>query len=68
MRRLRLMLHDLVLFYLRQLAQKQVAVNQTYGEWVLHLIEMSEHQQDHIDLLNARVAALETRLAEGEDE
>jgi hypothetical protein len=67
-RRLRLALHDLVLFYLRRLAQKQVAVNQTYGEWVLHLIEMSEHQQDHIDLLNARVAALEARLAEGENE
>jgi hypothetical protein len=67
-RRLRLALHDLVLFYLRQLAQKQVVVNQTYGEWVLHLIEMSEHQQDHIDLLNARVAALEARLAEGENE
>ncbi len=67
-RRLRLALHDLVLFYLRQLAQKQVAINQTYGEWVLHLIEMSEHQQDHIDLLNARVAALEARLAEGKNE
>ncbi len=64
LRRLRFMVHDLVLFYLRRLAGKQAAVNQTYGEWVLHLVEKSERQQIQIEILAARLAALEARLAE----
>lgn len=60
-RRFKAALHDLVLFYLRQLAGKQAAVNQTYGEWVLHLVETSERQQIQIELLTARLAALEEK-------
>ena len=63
-RRFRLAAHDLVLFYQRQLVQKQAAVNQTCGEWILHLVEMSEYQQGQIDLLSARVVSLEAQLAQ----
>lgn len=61
-RRLKFALHNLVLFYLRQLAQKQTTVNRTYGEWIMYLVEMSERQQIQLDLLRAQVASLEARL------
>lgn len=61
-RRLKFALHNLVMFYLRQLAQKQTTVNRTYGEWIMYLVEMSERQQIQLDLLRAQVASLEARL------
>ncbi|MCX7682694.1 MAG: hypothetical protein N2508_12155 [Anaerolineae bacterium] len=65
-RRLKFALHNLVMFYLRQLAQKQAAVNRTYGEWIMYLIETSERQQIQIDLLRAQVASLQARLGEAD--
>ncbi len=61
-KKLKFALHDLVLFYTRQLAQKQTAVNRTYGEWVMYLIETCERQQIEIELLRARLAAVESHL------
>ncbi len=62
-KKLKFALHDLVLFYTRQLAQKQTAVNRMYGEWMMYLIETCERQQIEIDLLRARLAAVESHQA-----
>lgn len=56
--RLRLALHDLILFYLRRFGQKQGTVNQTYGEWLLHLNELHALQQGQIEALGAQLDAL----------
>jgi len=61
-KKLKFALHDLVLFYTRQLAQKQTAVNRTYGEGMMYLIETCEQQRMEIDLLRARLAAVESYL------
>lgn len=62
--RLRIALHNLALFYVRRLARRQTEINQTYSDWILRLIPMCRYQQEQIDLLGARVASLEARLAE----
>jgi hypothetical protein len=56
--RLRIALHDLVLFYVRRLARRQITVNQAYGDSILSLLEIYELQQEKIDALNERVASL----------
>jgi hypothetical protein len=63
-KRMRIALHNLALFYVDRLAGKQVAVNQTYGDWILRLMQMHQHQQEQVELLSARVASLEARLVE----
>ena len=62
LRRLRITLHNLVLFYVAKLARKQSSINQTYGDWILHLGQLNQHQQQEIDLLSAQVSALQSRL------
>jgi hypothetical protein len=64
LQRLRAAVHGLVLFYVRRLAQRQVAVNQVYGGRILRLIELVEHQRRQIEALNARIVSLEARLAD----
>ena len=57
-RRVRTALHDLTLFYLNQLAQKQTVINQVYGDRLLQLSQLISEQQEQIDALHAQVAAL----------
>jgi len=61
---LRLALHNLALFYVARLAKRQRAVNRTYGDWVLRLIQAGQQQQEQIDVLSAQVAVLQARLTE----
>jgi hypothetical protein len=63
-KRLRLALHNLALFYVARLAKRQRAVNRTYGDWVLRLIQAGQQQQEQIDALSAQVAVLQARLTE----
>ncbi len=58
LRRVRTALHDLTLFYLNQLAQKQTAINQVYGDRLLQLSQLISEQQQQIDELHAQLAAL----------
>jgi hypothetical protein len=60
-RRVRTALHNLTLFYVRQLAQKQTGINQTYGDRLLQLSRQVEDQQQQIAELTAQVMALQTR-------
>jgi len=62
LRRLRATFHHLVLFYVNLLARKQMEVNQTYGEWILRLVQQQQQQQEQIEWLSAQV----TILTEGE--
>lgn len=43
--------HNIVLFYLRLFAKKQVSVNQVYGDWLLYLNSLNRHNQEEIDIL-----------------
>lgn len=65
--RLRIALHSLVLFYVVKLARKQVVINQTYGDWILHLGQLNQRQQEQIDWLNAQVSSLQAHLADVEE-
>lgn len=60
-RRVRTALHDLTLFYVHQLAQKQTGINQTYGDRLIQLSRQVEDQQQQIEELMAQVTALQTR-------
>jgi hypothetical protein len=60
--RLRNALHSLALFYIHQLAGRQAAVNETYGNWILHLYRLQQHQHDQIVALSTQLAALQTDL------
>jgi hypothetical protein len=62
-RRVRLALHDLTLFYLDQLVQRQTGINQTVGESLLDVMRVVEQQQQEIDELRAQVAALQAGRA-----
>jgi hypothetical protein len=66
-RRMRAALHSLVLFYVERLARKQTKINQTYGDWILRLVQMYHGQQEQTDVLGMQVAALQARLAEMEE-
>jgi len=66
-RRLRVALHSLACFYVYKLAGKQVEVNLAYGDWIVRLIQMYEHQQRQIDVLSTRLTSLEARLAEADE-
>jgi hypothetical protein len=65
--RLRIALHSVALFYVVKLARKQVVINQTYGDWILHLGQLNQRQQEQIDWLNAQVSSLQAHLAEVEE-
>jgi len=66
MKRLRVALHNLALFYVDRLARQQAAINQTYGNWILRLVQLCQQQQEQIDLLNTQVNILQARLIESE--
>lgn len=61
LRRVRVGLHNLVLFYVNRLAKKQTAVNQEQADWILHLNALYRHQQEEIEHLSQRLAKLEQR-------
>ncbi len=58
LRRVRAAFHNLTLFYLQQIGQKQTGINQIYGERLLQLTDLVQQQQQQIDALRAQVAAL----------
>ncbi len=58
-------MHNLVIFYVRKLARRQTAVNQTYGEWLLYLDALNQHQDYQV---RARLSELDRRLAKLESE
>jgi len=60
--RLKGALHSLVIFYVNRLAERQVAINRLYGQWIIHLHEQGRAQVDEIDRLRAEVRALAARL------
>ena len=60
-RQVRTALHNLTLFYVRQLAQKQTGINQTYGDRLIQLSRQVEDQQQQIAELTAQVMALQTQ-------
>ncbi len=55
-------LHGLVIFYINRLAERQVAVNRLYGQWIIHLHEQGRAQADENDRLRAEVRSLAARL------
>lgn len=63
-RRLRIGLHNLAVFYVNRFGEKQVVVNQTYGDLILQLTETVEYQKEQIGKLNAQVASIQARLTE----
>lgn len=65
-KRVRMALHNLTLFYIGRLAMKQSAINRTYGDWLLHLNEQNLHQQEQIASLTQQVLALQKRIEQME--
>jgi hypothetical protein len=56
--RLRSALHSLSLFYTHRLADRQVNVNQLYGEWLIQLYQANQAQQEQVALLREEIARL----------
>ena len=67
-KRVRIALHNLTLFYIRKLGMKQSAINRTYGDWLLHLNEQNQHQQEQIANLTKQVVALQKRIEQMEQQ
>lgn len=61
---LQIFLHRPALFYVRLLADRQSPINRIFGNWILDLSEREVQHNVQIAHLNARVAALESRLNE----
>ncbi len=59
--RLRTGVHQLVLFYLNRLVGKQAKVNQTYGDWMLHLMQLHQFQEEKIADLERQLLALKNQ-------
>ena len=59
--RVRLALHNLVIFYVNRLARHQSEVNRTYGERILRLGLAQRTQNERIAELGAQLAALQAR-------
>lgn len=64
LRRLRVALHSLSIFYVNRLASEQAAVNRTYGDWILYLARLCQEQREEISALASQVISLQNRLAE----
>lgn len=62
--RLRAAFHSLALFYALRLANKQSPINRTYGDWILHLTELQQQQQEQIRILNAQLTAMQAHSGE----
>jgi hypothetical protein len=60
--RLRVIMHNLVLFYINRLATNQVVVNQTYGDYILRLMHQVQYQQEQIEMLQAQIETLRASL------
>ncbi|HID53742.1 MAG TPA: hypothetical protein EYP41_17120 [Anaerolineae bacterium] len=58
-RKIRVGLHSLVLFYVNRLAKGQAAANYTQADWILYLNALVRHQQEEIELLQAQINHLE---------
>lgn len=54
-RKIRVGLHNLVLFYVNRLAKKQASANYTQGEWILYLSTLIRTQQEEIEILQAKI-------------
>lgn len=48
-RKFRLGLHQVSLFYVNRLAKKQTAVNNTHADWLLYLHALIRHQQEEFE-------------------
>jgi hypothetical protein len=66
--RVRNALHNLPLFYVRRLAEKQAAINGIYGDWLLALNRQNQQQQARIQALSARLGTLSPDLEQAEGE
>ncbi len=55
-------MHALVVFYLRKLADRQTAVNRTYGNWALYFDTLHHYHQKEIHQLKRDIAALQEQL------
>jgi flagellar biosynthesis chaperone FliJ len=60
--RLRVIMHNLVLFYINRLATNQGVVNQTYGDYILRLMRQVQYQQEQIEMLQAQIETLRASL------
>ncbi|MCB8944623.1 MAG: hypothetical protein H6658_12810 [Ardenticatenaceae bacterium] len=57
--RLKHEIHNLVIYYLQKLAERQTAVNRTYGRWLLHFDALHRYQDQQIQ---TQLAELERRV------
>jgi hypothetical protein len=62
--RARAYLHRLALFYVRQFANRQGPINQTFAEWILQTSELIQDRNEQIRALREQLAVLEARLTE----
>ncbi len=58
----RVYLHRVSLFYIHCLVNKQVPVNQTFGDWILQLSQLAQTQHEQIKTLNAQLEILQARV------
>lgn len=66
--RIRIAMHDVVLFYVNRLARRQLRVNRVYSDSILRLLELCEYQQEQINELNMELRLLRASLgADGAD-
>jgi len=54
-RRWRVALHNLTVFYVNRLATQQSPINQTYGDWILRLIRLYQDQQAQIEAVSQQL-------------
>ena len=62
LKRIRIGLHRVALYYVQQLAKKQRAINRIHGDWTLDLIRLSQRQQAEIEALQLALASIRSRL------
>jgi hypothetical protein len=63
-RRFKAEMHNLVLFYVRKLAERQTAINHTHTDWALYFNTLHQQQQQQIQQLQAQIAALQAEQSE----
>lgn len=51
MHKIKVELHNLILFYVNRLAKKQATVNYIQADWILYLQALVRHQQEEIEIL-----------------
>lgn len=66
-KRVRIALHSMALFYVNRFGERQVVVNQSYGDAILRLVDACEQQQEQISRLHAKVASLQAGLTEADE-